>query len=107
MAHDVDSPSCAVQDILMGQNELCFFVVEEEVHVNEEEAQRVVVPTCPYELNEQQSEIFDNIRHAVQIYCNGIEAYFAIQEHLMNNLPQQYVCNKFMYYLFDLYFCSS
>ena len=45
---DGESPSCAVQDVILGQNEIDSFGVDEtKAYVIEEEDQRVVVAQCP------------------------------------------------------------
>ena len=82
-----EPPSCAVQDIILGQNEIDSFGVDEtEAYVIEEEDQRVVVPPCPYVLTEQQNEIIQNIRQAFPADSNGTETYFAVREYLGNVL---------------------
>ena len=82
-----ESPSCAVQDVILGQNEIDSFGVDEtEAYVIEEEDQSVVVPSCPYVLTEQQNEIIQNIRQAFPADSNGTETYFAVREYLRNVL---------------------
>ena len=71
--------SCAVQDVLPGDAEInAFGIDEEEGYLIEEEQQRVVVPSSPYQLTQEQQTVVDNI---IQLYVgdvNGTMTYFAI-----------------------------
>ena len=87
MVEDVNSPSCAVQDILLGHNEMeSFGVDEEEGYVVNEEDQRVIVPSSPYQLTEEQYDIIQNIRQTHSADVNGTDTYFAVCEYLRNVL---------------------
>ncbi len=84
------SPSCAVQDALIGQNEIESCGADDsEGYTVEEEQQRVVVPASPYELTEQQNERIGNVRQTLLDDTNGTQTYFAIREYLRNTLPSQ------------------
>ena len=86
MIESNSSPSCAVQDVLIGQNEIESFGVDEsEGYTVEEEQQRVIVPASPYELTEQQNERIG--RQTLLDDTNGTQTYFAIREYLGNTLP--------------------
>lgn len=70
MVEDVNSPSCAVQDILLGHNEMeSFGVDEEEGYVVNEEDQRVIVPSSPYQLTEEQYDIYTKYSSNPQCRC--------------------------------------
>ncbi len=85
MVSGENNPSCAVQDILMGHNEIeSYGVDEDEEYVNEPEDQRVSVLPCPYELTEQQQMDVQNIRLAYPADINGTEIYPAVKQYLQN-----------------------
>jgi hypothetical protein len=87
MVEDVNSPNCAVQDILLGHNEIeSFGVDEEEGYVVDEEDQSVIVPASPHELTEEQYSIIQNICQTRSADVNGTDIYLAICEYLRNVL---------------------
>jgi hypothetical protein len=82
-----DPLSCAVQDILHGHAEINAFGIDEEVgYLIEEEAQRVVVPSCPYELTQEQQNIAENLHRIYPDDVNGIMTYFTVCEYLRSIL---------------------
>jgi hypothetical protein len=84
MVEDANSPSCAVQDILSGHNEIeSFGVDEEEGYIIDEEDQRVIVPSSPHELNEEH-DIIQNIRQTHGADVNGTDIYVVVREYLRN-----------------------
>ena len=77
------SPSCAVQHVLMGQNEIESFGVDEaEGCATEEEQQRVVVPPSPYQLSEQQTLLVENVRQTLPNDHNGTQTYLTIRQYI-------------------------
>ena len=82
------NPSCAVQDVLMGHNEIeSYGVDEDEEYLNEQEDQQSVsVPPCPYHLTEQQQIDVQNICLAYPADINGIEIYSAVKQYLQGVL---------------------
>ena len=85
MVEDANSPSCAVQDILSGHNEIeSFGVDEEEGYIIDEEDQRVIVPSSPHELNEEHYDIIQNIRQTHSVDVNGTDIYVVVREYLRN-----------------------
>jgi hypothetical protein len=85
MVEDANSPSCAVQDILSGHNEIeSFGVDEEEGYIIDEEDQRVIVPSSPHELNEEHYDIIQNIRQTHGADVNGTDIYIVVREYLRN-----------------------
>jgi hypothetical protein len=87
MIQSNSAPSCAVQDVLIGQNEIESFGVDEsEGSTVEEEQQRVVVPASPYELTAQQNERIAYVRKTLIEDANGTQTYFAVCEYLTNTL---------------------
>ena len=62
-----------------------FGVDEEEGYVVNEEDQRVIVPSSPYQLTEEQY-IIQNIRQTHSADVNGTDTYFAVCEYLRNVL---------------------
>ena len=82
-----DPLSCAVHDILHGHAEInAFGIDEEDGYLIEEEAQRVVVPSCPYELTQEQQNIAENLHHIYPDDVNGIMTYFTVCEYLRSLL---------------------
>ena len=68
-----------MQDVILGQNEIDSFGIDEtEAYVIEEEDRRVVVPPCPYVLTEQQNEMIQNIRQVLPADSNGTEMYLTV-----------------------------
>lgn len=79
-----NSTSCAVQDILSGHTDIdSFGIDEEESYATEEEDRSIVVPSCPYELTQEQHNDVENITQAYPADKNGTVAYlyFALREY--------------------------
>jgi hypothetical protein len=87
MVENVNSPSCAVQDIVLGHNQIdSLGVDEEEGYVVDEEDQTVIVPSSPHELTGEQYGTIQNMRQTYNADLNGTDTYFAICEYLRNVL---------------------
>ena len=87
LVDDTNSPSCSVQDILLGHNEIeSFGIDEEEGYIVHEEDQSIVVPSSPHELTEEQYNIIQDICHTHSTDVNGTEIYSVVREYLRNVL---------------------
>ena len=87
MVDNVNSPTWAVHDILVGHNEIeSFGVDEEEGYIVDEEGQRVIVPSSPHELTEEQCGIIQEIRQTHAADVNGTDIYCAVCEYLKSVL---------------------
>jgi hypothetical protein len=77
--------SCAVQDVLTG-NDIDLFGIDEnedyQMPLIEEEEPGIVVPTCPYEMTQEQEDALQNLLRLHPNDENGTLTFFAIREYL-------------------------
>jgi hypothetical protein len=74
--------SCAVQDVLTGSDIDLFGVDEEEDYLLEDDEPGIVVPTCPYQMTQEQEDAVRNLVHLHPNDENGTVTYFAVREYL-------------------------
>ena len=74
--------SCAVEDVLIGHNDINSFGVDEQGHIAEDDDPGIVVPVCPYELTQGQDNAVQNTQRFYANDENGTVAYFAVREYL-------------------------
>ena len=75
--------SCAVEDILIGDNDInSFGIDEQEGYIARDNDPGIVVPVCPYELTQDQNNAVQNMLRFYANDENGTETYFAVREYL-------------------------
>ena len=75
--------SCAVDDVLVGHNDInSFGVDEQEGYIAQDDDPGIVVPVCPYDLAQDQDDAVQNILGFYANDENGTATYFAVREYL-------------------------
>ena len=75
--------SCAVHDVLIGHDSIeSFGVDEEDGELTEDDNQGIVVPTCRYEMTQEQVEAVQSIQRFNFNDEDGTATFFAVREYL-------------------------